>query len=265
MNRLTLDRQCMALSMLVEGSSMRSISRVTGVSFNTIRDLMIRAGKACVEHHNAVVRDVTPRSVQCDEIWAFCYAKAKNVSKAKAAPIEAGDIWTWTALDEDSKLMVSYLMGDRSTESAVAFFDDLKYRLAPNHRPRIISDGLPSYPEALGMVFEKGEIDYQQKIDGNDIKNNYVERNNLNIRMGLRRYTRKTNGYSKKLENMYWALSLYFAYANFVRVHMTLDTTPAVAAGLADEPYTMEWIAGMVNEAWAKPNRPKTYKTKEAA
>ena len=245
---------------------MRSIARVTGVAFNTIRDLMIRAGKVCVDHHNRAVVNVAPRSLQCDEIWAFCYAKARNLDKLKAAPpIEAGDVWTWTALDEDSKLMVSYVLGDRTTETGIMFFEDVKYRFRAGHKPRIISDGLGSYPAALGVVFEKGEIDYQQKIDGIDITNNYVERNNLNFRMGLRRYTRSTNGYSKKLENMYWALSLFFAYTNYVRIHMTLDTTPAVAAGLADEPYTMDWIAGMVNEVWEKPKRPKVYKPRKAA
>ena len=161
--------------------------------------------------------------------------------------------------------MVSYVLGDRTTETGIMFFEDVKYRLRAGHKPRIISDGLRSYPDALGVVFEEGEIDYQQKIDGNNIKNNYVERNNLNIRMGLRRYTRSTNGYSKKLENIYWALSLFFAYTNYVRIHMTLDTTPAVAAGLTDEPYTMDWIAGMVNEAWEKPNRPKVYRPRKAA
>jgi len=273
MNKLPLAKRVLILNMLVEGSSMRSISRVADVSINTVTKMLVDAGEACARFHDENVRGVTASRVQCDEIWSFVYSKAKNVETAKAAPQGAGDVWTWTALDADSKLIVSYFVGDRSGQSAIALMDDLRSRL--ENRVQLTTDGHKAYLEAVEGAFG-GDVDYAQlvklygeapeafkgryspaectgikktKVEGNpDMKHvstSYVERQNLNMRMGMRRFTRLTNAFSKKLENHCHTLALYFMFYNFVRLHKTVKMSPAMAAGIADTLWSMEDIAAL--------------------
>ena len=275
--------------MLVEGMSMRAASRIAKVSINTVTKLMVEAGEACAAHHDEAVRDVEARKVQCDEIWAFCYAKEKNVRRAKAAPRGSGDVWTWTAIEADSKMILSYEIGDRSGATAIEFMDDLRGRLT--NRVQLTTDGHRAYLEAVEGAFG-GDVDYAQlvklygeptgqksherkyspsectgtlkrRVEGNpdarEVSTSYVERQNLTMRMGMRRFTRLTNGFSKKLENHLLMLSLYFVHYNFVRIHKTLKCTPAMAAGVSDTLRDMEWIVSLIDARAAKPNRPATY------
>jgi IS1 family transposase len=268
---------------------MRSISRITGVSINTVSKLLEDAGEACLALHNEKVRDVQSARVQCDEIWSFCYAKAKNVATAKAAPAEAGDVWTWTALDADSKLMISYFVGDRSGESAMILADDLRSRIA-SERLQITTDGHNAYLRAIEEAFG-ADVDYAtlEKVyrtdplavqgrysppvcigakkcviegdpDQRKISTSYVERSNLSIRMQNRRFTRLTNAFSKKFQNHVHALALYFAFYNFCRIHKTLRVTPAMQAELTDRVWDMAEIVELIDLRAPKPGRPKTYK-----
>jgi IS1 family transposase len=292
MNKLPLATRVQILSLLVEGASMRSISRVTGVSINTVTKLMIEAGEACAAYHDETVRNVRSARVQADEIWSFVGAKAKNVANMKQ-PIEgAGDVWTWTALDADSKLIISYLVGGRDSEYAMAFMDDVAARLA--NRVQLTTDGHRAYLEAVEGAFG-ADVDYAQliklygaapegqrryspaecigirktRIEGNpvkaDVSTSYVERMNLNIRMGNRRFTRLTNAFSKKIDNHLHMLSLYFCRYNFCRVHKSLRMSPAMAAGVSDTLHDVEWIVGLIDARATKPNRPATYKKKAPA
>ncbi|GBE43740.1 IS1 transposase [bacterium BMS3Bbin10] len=271
---------------------MRAIARLTGVSFNTVAKLLIDAGKACAEYHDENVRDVKAARIQCDEIWSFTYAKQKNVKTAKAAPADAGDTWTWTALDADSKLIVSYLVGGRDSEYAMEFMDDVRSRLA--NRVQLTTDGHKAYLEAVEGAFG-GDVDYAQlvkmygaapesmkgryspadcigikkrRIEGKpvkaDVSTSYVERQNLTMRMHMRRFTRLTNAFSKKFENHAHMVALYTVFYNFCRIHKTLRVTPAMEAGLTDTLHDMEWIAELVDARAPKPGRPKTYKTKNS-
>ena len=273
--------------MLVEGSSMRSISRVTGASINTISKLLVEAGKACAAYHDETVRCLRSRRVQVDEIWSFTYAKQKNIQHAEKAPVGAGDTWTWTGLDADSKLIVSWLVGSRDAESAYMFVSDLSDRLAG--RVQITSDGLALYLAAVEDAFG-GDVDYSQLIklygpplesearysparcqgaipkpivgnpDPQHISTSYVERQNLTMRMSMRRFTRLTNAFSKKLENHVHMLALYFVHYNFCRIHKTLRVSPAMAAGVSDKLHDIDWIIGLIDERAQKPIRPRTYK-----
>ena len=289
MNKLTNSKRAQILEMLVEGMSMRAASRVAKVSINTVTKLMVEAGEACAAYHDEAVRDVEARKVQCDEIWAFCYAKDKNVARAKAAPRGAGDVWTWTAIDSDSKMILSYEVGDRSGATAIEFMDDLRGRLA--NRVQLTTDGHKAYLEAVEGAFG-GDVDYAQLIklygdstghkghekkyspaectgtkkrdvegspDAAHVSTSYVERQNLTMRMGMRRFTRLTNAFSKKIENHLLMLSLYFVHYNFVRIHSSLRMTPAMAAGVSETLHDMEWIVGLIDARAAKPNRPATY------
>ena len=291
MNKLSNSKRSQILEMLVEGMSMRAASRVAKVSINTVTKLMVEAGEACAAYHDEAVRDVETRKVQCDEIWAFCYAKDKNVARAKAAPRGAGDVWTWTALDSDSKLILSYEVGDRSGSTAIEFMDDLRSRLA--NRVQLTTDGHKAYLEAVEGAFG-GDVDYAQliklygeptgqkgherkyspsectgtrkrRVEGNPdpkaVSTSYVERNNLTMRMGMRRFTRLTNAFSKKLENHLLMLSLYFVHYNFCRQHKSLGgVSPAMAAGVSKTLRDMEWIVSLIDARAVKPNRPATYK-----
>lgn len=255
---------------------MRSISRVAGVSVNTVTKLLVDAGEAGAAHHHEHVRDVKAARVQCDEIWSFCYAKQKNVATAKAAPKNAGDVWTWTALDADSKLIVSYLVGGRDSEYAIEFMDDVAGRLA--NRVQMTTDGHRAYLEAAEGAFG-GDVDYAQLVklygaapeamkgryspaectgtrkrraEGNpaveDAPTSYVEGRNLTMRMFMRRFTRLTNAFSKKIDNHIHMLSLYFVHYNFCRQHKSLEgLSPAIAAGLSETLHDMEWIVGLVD------------------
>lgn len=288
MNRLSTEDRARILHMLCEGSSIRSVTRLTGCSKNTVTKLMIDAGKACMAFHDLSVRDVKAKRVQVDEIWSFTYAKQKNVADAKAAPEGAGDTWTWTAIDADSKLIVSYLVGGRDSEYAIGFMDDLASRLAT--RVQLTSDGHRAYLEAVEGAFG-ADVDYAQlvkiygaspdggkgryspadctgirkrRVEGNPdidhVSTSYVERSNLTMRMHMRRFTRLTNGFSKKVENHAYAVALHMMYYNFVRIHKTLRVTPAMAAGISDRLWEIGDIAALVDAADAKPTKRGPYK-----
>ena len=267
---------------------MRSISRVTGVSLTTVIKLLVDAGEACQEYHDAAVRDVHASRIECDEIWAFCYAKAKNVAHASAAPDGSGDVWTWTGIDRDSKLIVSWLISPgRGSEYAIELMDDLRFRLAD--RVQLTTDGHKAYLEAVEGAFG-GNVDYAQLVkiygrseegtqtryspaecigankvpvvgrpDMDSISTSIVERHNLTTRMSVRRFTRLTNAFSKKVENHHNAVALFTVWYNWCRVHKTLGTTPAVAAGLAQEPRGLDWIGDMIDER-TKPGPRGAYK-----
>ena len=287
MNKLTLEERARILHLLCEGMSIRAITRLTGASKNTVAKLLIDAGKACDAYHNANVRNVKAARVQVDEIWSFTYAKQKNVATAKDAPEGAGDTWTWTAIDADSKLIVSYLVGGRDSEYALEFMDDLTARLA--HRVQLTSDGHKAYLEAVEGAFGC-DVDYAQLVkmygptitapgryspaectgakkvrvmgspNPSDVSTSYVERQNLTMRMHMRRFTRLTNAFSKKVENHAHAVALHMMYYNFVRIHKTLRVTPAMAAGVADRLWEIEDIAMLVEQAEAKPAKRGPYK-----
>ncbi len=294
MNKLPLAKRVQILSMLCEGSSMRSISRICDVSINTVAKLLTQAGDACAIHHFNTVVGVKAKRVQCDEIWSFCYAKEKNVATAKKAPDSAGSVWTWTALDSDSKLIISYFVGNRDAECANFFMDDLRFRC--EGRMQLTTDGHRAYLDAVAGAFGGEGVDYAMlvklygepadrgasaekryspaectgakkvPISGNPdkahVSTSHVERQNLSMRMHMRRFTRLTNAFSKKIDSHIHALSLYFVFYNFVRIHKTLKVTPAMAAGLTDKLWSMEDIAALIdaNEAPAKKRGP--YKKK---
>ena len=290
MNKLPTDKRVQILNMLVEGMSMRSVSRVAGVSINTVSKLLVEAGEACAAYHDEAVRDVPASRVQCDEIWSFCYAKAKNVARAKAAPKGAGDVWTWTAIEADSKLIISWEVGDRTSATAIEFMDDLRARLA--NRVQLTTDGHRAYLEAVEGAFG-GDVDYAQliklygeapdaekryspatcigtrkrRVEGSPdpaaVSTSYVERSNLTMRMGMRRFTRLTNAFSKKIENHLHMLSLYFVHYNFCRMHKSLRVSPAMAAGVSDTLRDVEWIVGLIDARATKPKRPASYRKQE--
>ena len=287
MNKLPIDKRRQILAMLCEGSSMRSISRVADVSINTVSKLLIEAGEACLILHDETVQNVKASRIQCDEIWSFCHAKQKNVASAKAAPEGAGDVWTWTAIDADTKLMVSYFVGDRSGQSAMVLMDDLKARLS--NRVQLTTDGHKAYLEAVEGAFG-GEVDYAQLVkmygptitqagryspaecsgikkisrEGNpDIKHvstSYVERQNLTMRMSMRRFTRLTNAFSKKLDNHIHALALYFVFYNFTRIQKTLRMSPAMAAGITDRLWSLDDVIAKIDELAPAPKARGPYK-----
>ena len=291
MNKLPLAKRVQILAMLCEGSSMRSISRVADVSINTVTKLLVEAGETCLDMHDDLVREVHASRIQCDEIWSFCHAKQKNVAAAKAAPEGAGDVWTWTAIDAESKLIVSYFVGDRSGDSAINLMDDLRGRLA--NRVQLTTDGHKAYLEAVEGAFG-GDIDYAMlikvygdtpgpkgryspaeceasqkiRVEGNPVRKHvstsYVERQNLTMRMSMRRFTRLTNGFSKKLDNHVHALALYFAFYNFVRIHKTLKMSPAMAAGVTDRLWSLEDIANRIEAGKPAPAKRGPYKKREA-
>ncbi|MBJ3777553.1 DDE-type integrase/transposase/recombinase [Acuticoccus mangrovi] len=292
MNKLPIKSRATILNMLVEGTSMRSISRMTGVSINTVTKLLVDAGTACAAYHDETVRGVAAKRVQCDEIWSFTYAKQKNVAGAKAAPEEAGDTWTWTALDADSKLIISYLVGGRDAGEAYEFMSDVADRLA--NRVQLTTDGHHAYLDAVEEVFG-ADVDYAQLVklygaapegakgryspaectgirkrrvegrpDEAHVSTSYVERQNLSMRMHMRRFTRLTNGFSKKVANHTHMVSLYTVWYNFCRIHKTLRVTPAMEAGISDTLRDCEWIVGLIDAA-APARKRGVYKKKSQA
>jgi len=293
MNKLSLEERARILHLLCEGNSIRSITRVAGASKNTVIKLLIDAGKACAAYHDENVRNVAAKRVQVDEIWSFTYAKQKNVATAKAAPEGAGDTWTWTAIDADSKMILSYFVGGRDGECAMWFVDDLRARLA--NRVQLTSDGHKAYLEAVEGAFG-GDIDYavlhkvygaspeaakgryspaecigttKNRIEGDPdpkhVSTSYVERHNLTMRMHMRRFTRLTNGFSKKVENHAYAVALHMTYYNFVKVHSKLRMSPAMAAGVSDRLWEIGDIVALVEDEEAKIDRKRgPYKAKPA-
>ena len=263
--------------MLVDGSSMRAISRVLGISRNAVARLLVNAGAACAAFHDKAVRGVRARRVECDEIWSFCYAKERNAPRAKGVIDHAGDLWTWTGLDVDSKLLISWLVSQgRDAVYAVEFMTDLKSRLT--HRVQLTTDRHGVYLEAVDTAFG-GDVDFAQLVkvygmqdpdaprryspygvtdtwsegfvgnpDPEYITTSHVERHNLTMRMSMRRFTRLTNAFSKKVENHIHELALYAVWYNFVRPHGSLfGQTPAQAAGLAPFPYNVRWIGDLID------------------
>lgn len=276
MNRLTKDDRAKILTLLCEGMSIRAVTRVTGVSKNTIAKLLLDAGRAVSGYQDRVFRDLKCKRVQVDEIWSFVYAKRNNVASAKAAPEDAGDVWTWTAIDADTKLLVNYFVGSRDTEAALYFLDGLRERV--QGRFQLTSDQYKPYREAVETIFAD-EVDYamlkkiygpaaegtkrysppvclgaeKKKVIGNPdkkhISTSYAERANLTMRMHMRRFTRLTNAFSKKVENHAAAISLHSMFYNFVRLHKTLKVTPAMAAGVTDRLWEMTDVVDVI-EAW---------------
>jgi IS1 family transposase len=273
MNRLSTEKRAQIVQMMVEGNSARSITRMTGVCQEAILKLLCDLGATCVEHHNAAVRGIRARRVQCDEVWSFCYAKEKNVPEEKKGT-GAGSIWTWTAIDADTKLIISYLCGGRDADWACSFMEDLASRVAT--RIQITTDGHRAYAEAVEGAFGM-QVDYAMLIklygapsdrpdtryspaqcigtrtatlsgspDPQHISTSFVERQNLNLRMGLRRFTRLTNAFSKKFENHCHAVAIYHAYYNFCRVHQTLRVTPAMEAGISDHVWSVRELVGLL-------------------
>jgi IS1 family transposase len=266
---------------------------VADVSINTVSKLLVDAGKACATFNDDTVRDVKAKRVQRDEIWSFTYAKAKNVTEAKAAPDGAGDTWTWTAIDADSKLIVSHLVGGRDGECAMLFMDDVANRLAT--RVQLTTDGHRAYLEAVEGAFDcdvgfaqlvksycpapgpagrysPGECTGAKKVkvegkpDLPHVSTFYVERQNLTMRMPMRRFTRLTNAFSKKFENHAHMVALYAVWYNFVRVHQSLRVSPAMAAKISDRLWSMEDVAALVEAADAKPTAKRgPYKKREKA
>lgn len=276
MNKIGTKDRSLIIHMLCEGQSLRAIARITGKSKNTVAKLLADAGKICAKYQDEVLRDLNCEKVQVDEIWSFTYAKQKNVKLAKAAPDHAGDTWTWTAIDADSKLVMSWMVGGRDGGYAQAFMDDLRSRLA--NRVQLTSDGHKAYLEAVEGSFG-GDVDYAQLVkiygaapesmkgryspaectgikktavegepDMDHVSTSYVERQNLTMRMHMRRFTRLTNGFSKKVESHAHAVALHFMYYNFVRIHQTTKVTPAMAAGVTDKLWDVSDIVALLEE-----------------
>lgn len=290
MNKLPIQTRIQILQMLCEGSSMRSVSQVTGVSINTVSKLLIDAGLACAAFHDKTVRGVAAKAVQCDEIWSFTYAQQKNVKFAKSAPEEAGDVWTWTGIDADSRLIVSWHVGDRSQHTGIAFMGDLKARLA--NRVQLTTDDHKAYLKLLAAVDFDANCAMLNKIFATDyagagrysppkcigaakqaivgeadpdlINASFAGRQNLTMRMTMRRFTRLTNAFSKKFEDHCHALALYFVFYNFCRVHKTLGATPAMASGLIDRVMKMTDMVALIDAANPLPDVRGPYKKREA-
>ena len=294
MNKLNTKTRTRIIHSLVEGNSVRATARMADVSKNTVMKLLVDAGKACAAYQDQALRDLPCRRIQVDEVWSFIYSKAANVARAKAAPAEAGDVWTWTAIDADTKLVPSWRVGDRSSETAIDFMDDLRPRLA--NRVQLTSDGHKAYLEAVEGAFG-GDVDYAQliklygskggvssdkryspaectgirkrRVEGNPdiahVSTSYVERNNLTMRMSMRRFTRLTNGFSKKIENHTHSVALHFMYYNFCRQHNSLDgISPAMAAGVTERLWDIEDIVRIIDEAAQKPAPRGPYKKRNS-
>lgn len=279
MNKLNIERQTQIIKVLCEGNSIRSTARITNSAVNTVIKLLKQTGMACLEYQDKVMRNLPCKNLQCDEIWSYVYSKDKNVPDEHKGEFGYGDVWTFTAIDADTKLVPCWMVGNRDYESAHAFILDLKGRLA--NRIQLTTDGHKMYVEAIENAFGS-EIDFAQlvKLYGQDfdekekryspsqcigadrrvvqgypnksqISTSYVERQNLTMRMSMRRFTRLTNGFSKKVENHILALALYFMYYNFARPHKSLSKpypkTPAMATGLTRHIWTVEEIVELTN------------------
>jgi len=273
MNRLDQSKRTAVVRCLVEGNSIRSTVRITGVAKNTVAKLLAELGCACASYHHRNVRGLKVKRLQADEIWSFVGAKKKNV-KLEQKVQGWGDVWTWVGIDADTKLVVSYLLGDRGSDSAFAFILDCAERIVG--RPQITTDALSVYPDAVEEVFGS-KVDYAQlhkiysaptqddfrrysparcigcdmkTVQGNPdpkhVSTSYVERSNLTMRMSMRRFTRLTNAFSKKLDNHGHAVAVYFMYYNFCRVHQTLRVTPAMEAGLSDHVWEIDEMVSLL-------------------
>jgi len=272
MNKLSTEKRAQILGCLVEGNSIRATARICDVAFNTVLKLVPELGEACLQYQDKVFRNLKCKRIQADEIWSFCYAKEKNVPEDKRGEFGYGDVWTWVALDADTKLVPSFMVGNRDAQAAKCFIEDLAGRLA--NRVQLTTDGHKVYLNAVDEAFG-GDIDYamlikeyessqeetryspakctgtdKRKISGNpdpkNISTSYVERQNLTMRMSIRRFTRLTNGFSKKIENHVAHLAIHYMYYNFCRVHKTLRVTPAMEAGVSDHVWSLEEIISLL-------------------
>jgi IS1 family transposase len=280
MNRLPAAKRAAILTMLCEGNSMRSTSRMADVSINTVTKLLVDAGKLCAAFHQEMVRNVEAQRVQADEIWSFCYAKVRTVRKDKTIlerNADAGDVWTWTAIDADSKLVISYLVGARTADNAYTLLADLKSRIT--QRIQLTTDQLTVYMRSADRVFGI-DVDYamlhkiyaqtgdsgrysppecigcEKRImtgdpDPKHISTSYVERANLTMRMHMRRFTRLTNAFSKKFENHAHMVALYTVWYNWVRIHKTLRVTPAMAAKLTDKVWDFAELVELMDKVYS--------------
>ncbi|MCE5324652.1 DDE-type integrase/transposase/recombinase [bacterium] len=280
MNKLNSERQAQIVKALCEGNSIRSTARMTGSAINTVVKLLTELGAACAEYHNNTMWKLPCKRIQCDEIWSFCYSKQKNVPEEHQGEFGYGDVWTWTAIDADTKLIPAWFVGLRNAECASAFLNDLAERLTTKHI-QLTTDGHKVYLDAVESAFA-GNVDYAMlvKLYGNErqsearyspaectgteikviqgnpkidhISTSYVERQNLTMRMSMRRFTRLTNAFSKKIENHEAAIALYFMHYNFARPHKSLANpyprTPAMAVGIADHVWTVEEIVGLLSK-----------------
>ena len=257
MNRLPREKRVQVLLMLVRGMSMRDTAAVCDVAFNTVANLLDMAGKACWLYHDENVRGIEGRrDIQCDEIWSFIYAKKRNVPYALNPPPEAGDVWTFTALDAQTRLLVSYkVRSRRNTASAKVLMKDLSGRLVK--RPRLTADSLKAYPKATKKIWGTAKhLSQMRKGEDTDHTTAYVERHNKTIRMSIRRFTRKADAHSKKMKKHEAMMHLFAVYYNFVRIHKTLRVTPAMEAGLTDTLHDMDWIVGLIEAITKPPKNP---------
>ena len=272
MNKLSREKQTQIIAALVEGNSLRATARMCDVAFNTVLKFLPEIGSACAEYQDKELRNLKLKRIQCDECWTFCYAKEKNVPAEKKGQFGFGDIWTWIAIDADTKLVPSFMVGNRDAQSAHMFIDDLASRLAS--RVQLTTDGLRVYLEAIEGAFGC-DVDYAMLIktyessqnepryspavctscerkpvtgrpDHEHISTSYVERANLSMRMGMRRFTRLTNAFSKKVENHAYMVALYYMHYNFAKIHGTLRCTPAMEAHVSDHVWEMSEIAALL-------------------
>ena len=272
MNTLNKTKRAQLVSVLVEGNSLRATARICDVAFNTVLKFIPEIGRVCGEYQDKAFRNLKCKRIQCDEIWSFCYAKQKNVPEDKQGVFGYGDVWTWVAMDAETKLVPSFMVGRRDAETAKIFVDDLASRLA--NKVQLTTDGNKVYLEAVEGAFGCN-VDYAMLVkmyessqeetrysparclgckgtpisgnpDRKHISTSFIERQNLTMRMGMRRFTRLTNAFSKKIENHALHLTLHYMYYNFVRIHKTLRVSPAMAAGVSDHLWSVEEIAGLL-------------------
>ena len=277
MNKLSIEKRTQVIKALVEGNSIRATCRITNTAKGTVIRLLRDVGRACAEYQDRHLRNLPCKHIQCDEIWSFCYAKAKNVPQDKQDQFGYGDVWTFVALDSDTKLVLSWLVGLRELEYAYEFARDIKERLS--NRVQLTTDGHRMYYEAVKNVFGD-DIDYAMLVkyygdtraeygrysppkctqakaklikgspDMTRVSTSYIERQNLTMRMSMRRFTRLTNGFPKEVENLEYAVALHFMYYNFARPHKTLTNpylkTPTMSAGLTDHIWTVEEIVKLL-------------------
>lgn len=274
MNRLNMEERVRVVKALVEGNSLRATARMTGVARMTVEKLLRELSAVCNTYQDKALRNLACKRIQCDEIWSFVYAKQKNLPGEKQGQFGYGDVWTWVAIHADTKLALSWRIGDRNAATAFSLMDDLASRLS--HRIQLTTDGHRVYLDAVESVFGSG-IDYSMlvKIYGADrdtaatyspaeciscravpiignpnpkhISTSHVERQNLTMRMSMRRFTRLTNAFSKKVENHSQSVGLHFMYYNFVRIHQTLRVTPAMAAGITDKVWEAEDMVALLS------------------
>lgn len=274
MNKLTIEKRAQVIAALVEGNSIRATVRLTGAAKGTVIKLLADVGRVCAEYQSRTLRNLPCRRIQCDEIWSFCYAKEKNVPENLCGQFGFGDVWTWTALCADTKLVPSWMVGKRDAGTAFEFMQDLAGRLAS--RVQLTTDGNRVYIEAVESAFGSG-IDYAMlvKVYGadnagesrytppqcigtyttvvagkpnfNHVSTSFVERQNLTMRMSMRRFTRLTNAFSKKVDNLGHAVALHFMHYNFCRIHQSVRCSPAMAAGVSDRLWEIEDIARLLD------------------